>query len=76
LIRLQNVVQPRRKAEDCGAERCALRTRPCWPVDHRPWLTWLREGNRGRFPGALEALFRARIVGNQDERVHAGAVDR
>lgn len=79
LIRLQNVLFSRAiKAEDYnGAERCALRRALLDPEDHRPWLdvASARE-KQGALSGALEALSRARIVGGQDERVHAGAVDR
>ncbi len=79
LIRLQNVLFSRAiKAEDFnGAERCALRRALLDPEDHRPWLdvASARE-KQGALSGALEALSRARIVGGQDERVHAGAVDR
>lgn len=79
LIRLQNVLFSRAiKAEDfSGAERCALRRALLDPEDHRPWLdvASARE-KQGALTGALEALSRARVVGGQDERVHAGAVDR
>lgn len=79
LIRLQNVQFSRaiRAADYCGAERCALRRALLDPDDHRPWLdvASARE-KQGALSGALEALSRARIVGGQDERVHAGTVDR
>lgn len=79
LIRLQNVQFSRaiRAADYCGAERCALRRALLDPDDHRPWLdvASARE-KQGALSGALEALSRARMVGGQDERVHAGTVDR
>ena len=79
LIRLQNMQFSRaiRAADYSGAERCALRRALLDPDDHRPWLdvASARE-KQGALSGALEALSRARIVGGQDERVHAGTVDR
>lgn len=79
LIRLQNVLFNRaiNAADYSGAERCALRRALLDPADHRPWLdvASARE-KQGALSGALEALARARIVGGQDEQVHAGAVER
>lgn len=79
LIRLQNVLFNRAiRAEDYqGAERSAVRRALLDPEDHRPWLdvASARE-KQGALTGALEALYRARIVGGQDVVVQAGTVDR
>ena len=78
LIRLQNVLFSRAiRAEDYqGAERSALRRALLDPDDHRPWLdvASARE-KQGALNGALEALYRARIVGGQDVVVQTRAVD-
>ena len=78
LIRLQNVLFNRAiRAEDYqGAERSAVRRALLDPEDHRPWLdvASARE-KQGALNGALEALYRARIVGGQDVVVQARAVD-
>lgn len=78
LIRLQNVLFNRAiRAEDYqGAERSAVRRALLDPEDHRPWLdvASARE-KQGALTGALEALYRARIVGGQDVVVQARAVD-
>jgi len=79
LIRLQNVLFSRAiKAEDFqAAERSALRRALLDPQDHRPWLdvAAARE-KQGALNGAMEALYRARVVSGQDETVHTGAVER
>jgi len=78
LIRLQNVLFSRAiKAEDyLGAERSAVRRALLDPEDHRPWLdvASARE-KQGALNGALEALYRARLVGGQEMVVQSRAVD-
>lgn len=78
LIRLQNMQFNRAiRAEDYqGAERSAVRRALLDPEDHRPWLdvASARE-KQGALNGALEALYRARIVGGQDVVVQTRAMD-
>jgi regulator of sirC expression with transglutaminase-like and TPR domain len=78
LIRLQNMLFSRAiRAEDYqGAERSAVRRALLDPEDHRPWLdvASARE-KQGALNGALEALYRARIVGGQDVVVQTRAMD-
>ena len=78
LIRLQNVLFNRaiRAVDYQGAERSALRRALLDPEDHRPWLdvASARE-KQGALNGALEALYRARIIGGQEIVVQARAVD-
>ena len=67
LIRLQNILFTRAlRVEDYeGAERSALRRALLDPEDHRPWLdvAAARE-KQGALTGALEALSRARRLGD------------
>ena len=67
LIRLQNILFTRAlRLEDYeGAERSALRRALLDPDDHRPWLdvAAARE-KQGALTGALEALSRARRLGD------------
>ncbi|MFC5372039.1 SirB1 family protein [Brevundimonas faecalis] len=75
LIRLQNILFTRALAmEDYeGAERSALRRALLDPEDHRPWLdvASARE-KQGALTGALEALARARNLGEPAESCRVG----
>ncbi|MGO4408453.1 MULTISPECIES: SirB1 family protein [unclassified Brevundimonas] len=78
LIRLQNILFVRALSiEDYeGAERSALRRALLDPEDHRPWLdvAAARE-KQGALTGALEALSRARLLGDPAD-AHRAGMDR
>ena len=67
VLRLQSLIFARavRAGDYERAERAALRRGLLDPKDHRPWLdvATAREG-QGRLAGALEALDRARTLGD------------